>query len=118
MMEDYTKTMGTHDLVTDTVNLMMEAYDELDGAKKYIKSAIQNKNVERKMADSLVVMSAQELGHYDMIVAGIESMMAKIKAEQHECYDVVYKMWKHIKERQAGYAAWIKQLHADYKTMA
>lgn len=117
-MEPYrheTMMMDDYDIINDIIDTMMEAYDELDGSKKYIKEAFRFKADNKTMADKLVTMSAEELGHADNLALGVESMLAKAKAEANPCYDVIHKVWTHIKERQAGYKAWIKQMHTEYK---
>ena len=103
-MEDYTKNMGTHSMLDSILSMVENAYSELDDSKKYIKSAIHNKGIERKMADNMVVMSTQELGHYEMAVDGIEAVFARMKAENAPCYDGCYQMWLAIKKRLADSA--------------
>lgn len=111
MMEDY-------NILNDIIDNMMEAYEELDGAKKYIKTAMKYRSTDRKMADRLVVMSAEELGHADSICEGIEAMLTKAEGEDDDCAFVLRKVWSHLKERMNGYKAWIKNMHAEYKSMA
>ena len=119
-MEPYrheTMMMTDYDIVNDIIDTMMEAYDELDGAKKYIKEAFRFRDENRAMAEKLVTMSAEELNHAENLCAGVEAMLAKAKADNNGCYETIHKVWTHIKERMSGYKAWIKQLHAEYKGM-
>lgn len=112
-----TMMMSDYDIINDAIDTMMEVYDELDGAKKYIKEAFRFKSENRAMADKLVTMSAEELSHADNLASGVEAMLSKAKAENKGCYDVIHKVWTHINDRQSGYKAWIKQMHAEYKTL-
>ena len=107
--------MADYDIMDDVIDTMMEVYDELDGAKKYIKAAISHKEMDRPAADSMVLLSAQELQHADTLTTNINRMFERMKTENHECYDVLHKVWTYIRERQMGYAAWIKQMHEVYK---
>lgn len=108
MMDDY-------DIVNDIIDTMMEVYDELDGAKMYIKEAMRMKMRDRATADSRVTMSAQELGHAETLTATVNKLLDKAKADKHPCYAVMAMFWHHIHSRQAGYMAWIKNLHEQYK---
>lgn len=110
--------MPDYDILNDIIDNMMEAYEELDGAKKYIKSAMVHRKTDRKMADRLVTMSAEELGHADSICEGIEAMMTKAEEEENDCVAVLRKVWSHLKERMTGYKTWIKQMHSEYKAMS
>lgn len=119
-MEDYrheTMMMADYDILNDIIDTIMEAYEELDGSKKYIKAAMARKAVDKKTADRLVTMSAEELGHAESLCEGVESMLQKAEEENNDCVSVVRKMWTHLYDRMASYKAWIKQLHTDYKSM-
>lgn len=106
-MEDY-------DIVNDTIDSMMDIYDELDGAKAYVKEAMKLKQVDKSIADNRLSMSAQELGHADNLTAAVNKMMERMKSDKHPCYDVLAKVWTHIHTRQDGYKAWIKTMHEQY----
>lgn len=108
MMDDY-------DIINDTVDTMMEIYDEYDGAKKYINEAIKIKSKDKTRADELVQMSAQELGHGEKLTAAVGKMLEKMKTDNNPCYDTLHLVWTRIKERQDGYNAWIKTMHERYK---
>lgn len=117
-MEPYrheTMMMSEYDIVSDIVDTMMEIYDEYDGSKKYINEAIALKPTDKPRADKLVTMSAQELGHGNELSATVDRMMEKTKAENNPCYATLAMVWRHIKARQAGYAAWILTMHEQYK---
>ena len=109
--------MAEYDILDDIIDNMMEAYDELDGAKKYIKSAMEHRSVDKKMADRLATMSGEELGHSESICEGIEAMLQKAETDGTECVSVLRKVWTRIYERMSEYKAWIKQMHAEYKGM-
>ena len=117
-MEPYrheTMMMDDYDIVSDIIDTMMEVYEEYDGAKKYIKEAIAMKATDKARAETLVQMSAQELGHGDLLSASVNRMLEKAKAEGNPCYAVLAMVWNHIRQRQAGYAAWIRTMHEQYK---
>lgn len=117
-MEEYKHEMmriNDYDIVNDMIDSMMEIYDELDGAKGYIKDAIRLKSADRGIADARIQMSAQEIGHADNLTASVNKMMEKMRADSNECYPVLSKVWTHIHERQEGYKAWIKTMHEQYK---
>ena len=107
--------MDNYDIVDDMIDSMMDIYDELDGAKKYILAAIKYKDENPRMAAKLVTMSAEEKAHAENIADGVEGMMAKAKSDGNPCYDVIHKVWVHIHARQDGYRAWIEQMHQQYK---
>lgn len=107
--------MENYDLMTVTIDQMMEVFDKLDSSKKYIKSAIAHKAIDRSMADSMVNISAQELQHAETITDAVNRMMDKMKSENHPCYETMKKIWTHIHNRQVSYAAWIRQMHDRYK---
>lgn len=109
-MEEYT-------LIDKVVENIEEAYDELDGSKKYIKQAIRSKATDRAMADRLVTMSAEELGHADSIAEGVEAMLSKAERDNIACAPIVRKFWAMTRERMADYKAWVLKMHDDYKTM-
>ncbi len=117
-MEEYKHEimhMDDYDIVNDMIDSMMEIYDELDGAKGYIKDAIRLKNVDSSTADARVSMSMQEIEHADKLTASVNKMMEKMRADGNECYQVLSKVWSHIHERQEGYKAWIKTMHEQHK---
>lgn len=117
-MEPYrheTMMMADYDILDDIIDNIMEAYEELDGSKKYIKSALEHRTTDKKMADRLVTMSAEELGHAESLCEGIEAMLQKAESEGNECVSVLRKVWTHLHERMTGYKAWIKQMHTEYK---
>lgn len=119
-MEPYrheTMMMSDYDILDDAIDTMMEAYEELDGAKKYIKSAMEHHSVDKKMADRLVTMSTEELGHAESLCEGVEAMIKKAESDGHECVAVLRKVWTHLHKRMTGYKAWIKQMHAEYREM-
>lgn len=109
-MEEYT-------LIDSIIENIEEAYDELDGSKKYIKQAIRSKPTDRSMADRLVQMSAEELGHSDSIIEGVEAMLAKAEREGVACVPVLRKMHSVLRERMADYKSWILKMHDEYKTV-
>lgn len=117
-MEPYRHDMdiqsGTN-IMYDIVDSIMEIYEELDGAKKYIKFAIHYKGTDKSSAENMVNLSAQELQHADVISSNVNRMMMKLKDSGNMCYDVLKNVWDHLRERQMGYAAWIKQMHENYK---
>lgn len=45
------------------------------------------------------------------------SMLSRLKAQGNTCYDTMSVVWKHTYEQQSKYAAWIRQMHADYKKL-
>lgn len=108
-------TMDDYDIIADIVNEMMGVYDEYDGSKKYIKEAVAMKQSDKSRADVLANMSAQELGHGDTHSANVSKLLEKAKSENNPCYATLAMVWHHIKQRQDGYAAWIRQMHEQYK---
>lgn len=116
-MEPYRHEMTLNDysLVSDIIEEMMGVYDEYDGAKKYINEAIRLKSMDKVRADSNVTMSAQELAHGDTHSATVTKLLEKAKAENNSCYATLAMVWHHLKKRQDGYAAWIRQMHEQYK---
>lgn len=108
MMEDY-------DIVSDIITTMMEVYDEYDGSKAYIMEAIKLRDTDKARADTRVKMSAEELSHGGMLTENVGKMLEKAKAEKNPCYATLAMVWHHVRKRQDGYAAWIKQMHEQYK---
>lgn len=43
--------------------------------------------------------------------------LAETAAQGNTCYDTMSVVWKHTYEQQSKYAAWIRQMHADYKKL-
>lgn len=107
--------MQEYNILNDIVDQMMEIFEELDGSKKYIKSAIAHKSIDRTTADNMVSLSVQELQHAETITDAVNRMFDKMKSENHPCYETMKKVWTHIHERQVSYAAWIRQMHDRYK---
>ena len=107
-MEDY-------DIMDDAIDTMMEIYDELDGSKGYIKKAMMVRDHDRSEADALRDMSAQELQHAENLRNNVTRMLANMHEAGHECYGVLHKVWTNISHRQMEYAAWIKQMHEQFK---
>lgn len=103
------------DLVSHITDIMQVIYDELDDSKKYIKAAMSHRDIDKALADSLCNMSAQELQHAEILMNSVTSAMEKLKTGGDACYDTMSKVCTHTKERQMEYAAWIRQLHAQYK---
>lgn len=103
------------DMASHLTDVMMKVYDELDGAKEYINAAIAHKPVNSEAAESFYVFSTQELQHGETLMKIITSSLEKMKSGGDECYDTLSKVWSHMKERQIGYAAWIRQMQAQYK---
>lgn len=117
-MEPYrheTMIMADYDIVSDIIDTMMEVYDEYDSAKKYINEAIALKPTDKVRADKLVTMSAQELGHGNDLSNTVDKMMEKAQEDSNPCYATLAMVWLRVRQRQDGYAAWIKQLHEQYK---
>lgn len=116
-MEPYMKNdmAAGHDIVAHLADIMGQVDEELDGAKTYIKAAMSHKAIDKTLADSLANMSAQELQHADILSNAVTSMVAKLKTEGNACYETMSRVWEHTKGRQAGYAAWIRQMHTEYK---
>lgn len=117
-MEPYrheTMMMADYDIVSDIIDTMMDIYDEYDGAKKYIKEAFALKEKDPNRANELVQMSAQELGHGGTLTNTVGKMLEKARSEENPCYATLAMVWLRIRQRQDGYAAWIKQLHDQYK---
>lgn len=114
-MESYMKEGTVHgaDISAHLSDIMMKVYDELDGAKEYINAAISHKAVDETLANNLCNMSAQELQHAEILMNSITSTLKDMK--DGACYDTLSIVWEHVKERQMGYAAWIRQMHAQYK---
>ncbi len=59
-------------------------------------------------------MSADELGHANMIMNKIEKTLEKFKEEKHQCYDWLALSWYYTKHRVMAYVDWIKSLHEKY----
>lgn len=108
-------TMGDYSQISDIIEEMMAVFDEYDGAKHYIKEAIRLKMTDKTRAESNVAMSAQELSHGDTHSATVGKLLEKAKADGNECYATLAMVWHHLKKRQDGYAAWIRQMHEQYK---
>lgn len=109
--------MEEYNLLDSVIENVEEAYDELDGSKKYIKQAMRSKSTDRAMADRLVTMSAEELGHADSIMEGIEAMLNKAEKDGMTCAPIMRKIWAVMRERMVGYKAWIMKEHDEYKTI-
>lgn len=109
-MNDYThKSAGT--LADHVAKNYMEAYDELNGAKTYVMDAIDMKHTNQKRSEKKLQMSADELGHAVAIIEETDGMLTEAADEATKI------LWAAMKDRLMGYAAWIKTLHADYKTV-
>lgn len=108
MMEDY-------DVVNDIIDTMMDVYDELDGAKKYILSAFKLQEHDPDTAAKLVTMSSDEKHHSEVLSAGVTAMLKKAKEMNSPCYETLSKVWTHVKARQDGYRAWIEHMHERIK---
>lgn len=109
--------MSDYDILNDIIDTMFEAQDELDGSKKYAKNAMKRKAADKKNADKMLTMSAEELGHYKSLAEGIEAMLKKAEEEKNECVSVLRKVWSHTHARMNEYAAWIEKMHENYKEM-
>lgn len=109
--------MEEYNLLDKAIENIEEAYDELDGSKKYIKQAIRSKSTDRAMADRLVTMSTEELGHADSIAEGVEAMLTKAEKDGMSCAPMMRKVWAVLRERMADYKAWILKMHDEYKTV-
>lgn len=107
--------MDDYDIVNDTIDTIMEIFSEIDGAKKYINSALMMKSHDRQVADNNVALSLQELQHADILTGNVNRMMDKMLESKHPCYDVLHKVWTHMHSRQADYISWVKTMHDHYK---
>ena len=75
--------------------------DELDGAKCYIKMAIEQKEERRGLADALYDISAQEMGHVNILHEQVSEIISEYRKTKGEppadmlaVYDYLHK--KHI----------------------
>lgn len=75
--------------------------DEIDGARDYIKMALELKADHRDLADGLYQISTEELGHIDRLHEYCVRLIEKYKAEKGEppatmmaVYEYLHK--KHI----------------------
>lgn len=112
-MEPY-KTK-TDDIINETVNTMMSIYDEIDGAKSYIRDAFKMRGVDKSISETRALMSSQEMQHAKTLTANVNKMLEKMRAENSPCYDVLNRVWEHIHERQAEYMSHVEHMHAEYK---
>lgn len=108
-------TMDDHDDVSNFIEEAFEIYDEIDGAKGYIKKAMKLKDKDRAAADNFCSMSAQELQHADTLRANSERILLRMKDAKSPCYEVLQKVWNHMARRQNEYIAWVRQMHEQYK---
>lgn len=106
-----------HEEVEEFLDTMMEIYDELDGAKKYIKAAFRLHDSDRAAASAMATMSGQESGHAEVIAGNATRMLSHMEEAHHPCAGVLKRVWTHVYGRQMEYAAWVKQMQAQYRTM-
>ena len=108
-MADYT---AEDELIED---MHENIFTELDCSKKYVMDALRTKSENRTTADKELDMSAEELGHANMIKDKIEKTLEKFKEEKHQFYDWFALSWYYTKHRVQGYMDWILSLHEKYK---
>ena len=106
-----------HEPAAHLADVMHEVDRKLNEARKYIRAANTHRPIDKALADSFANISAQELQHSDILSNAITSMLSKLKAQGNTCYDTMSVVWKHTYEQQSKYAAWIRQMHADYKKL-
>lgn len=103
----------TYSPMEEIVSSMMEIYEEIDGAKAYVKEAMMLKDVDRQIADDTLNMSAEELHHAEVLKQRVNKLFSKIEGDP--CYDILKKVWGYVCSRQAEYIAWVKHMHEVYK---
>lgn len=89
--------------------------DELDGAKDYIKRAIEIRAMHMPWAKQLVDMSAAELEHATMLYKMFQEYYSKLDAEFKELPDYVTEAKEMLDEKYTKCSAEIKYLHDIYK---
>lgn len=89
--------------------------DELDGAKDYIKRAIEIRAMHSPWAKQLVDMSSNELEHATMLYKMFQEYYAKMDAEFKELPDYIKEAKEMLDEKYTKCSAEIKYLHEIYK---
>lgn len=89
--------------------------DELEGAKDYIKRAIEIRAMHAPWAKQLVDMSEKELEHATTLYKMFQEYYAKLDAEFKELPDYVKDARTMLDEKYTKCSAEIKNLHEIYR---
>ena len=107
--------MDDYDIINDIIDTRDSVYDELRGAKEYIKKAMMHKAHDRQAADNMVALSAQELQHAGVLQGNIDRMLAKLKESDTHAYSILSKIVNNDKDAQARMITAVKERHEAYK---
>ena len=107
--------MDDYDIINDIIDTRDSVYDELRGAKEYIKKAMMHKAHDKQAADNMVALSAQELQHAGVLQGNIDRMMAKLKESDAKSHSVLSKVISRDKSTQARMITGVKEKHEMYK---
>lgn len=97
---------------------IMRAYGEIMGAKNYAHDAIENKMSDKVFAENRLSMSSDELGHGEGIIAGINRMMDKLKAQHPAAYTVAQVFWEQMHRDLTNQIAKVRALHEQYRKIS
>lgn len=89
--------------------------DELEGAKDYIKRAIEIRAMHAPWAKQLVDMSEKELEHATTLYKMFQEYYAKLDAEFKELPDYIKEARTMLDEKYTKCSAEIKNLHEIYR---
>ncbi|MBR4377273.1 MAG: hypothetical protein IKP50_00075 [Bacilli bacterium] len=89
-------------------------WEELDGAKEYIKLALEFKATYPEWGKMFVDMSTAELNHATNIYKMAEMSYTETKGAYKEVPEWIDEMWKCIVDKYAHCSAKIKYMHEMY----
>lgn len=89
--------------------------DEIEDAKKYAMAAMQIKEHHPDIADALVEISTEEMGHMSRLHAALTKLIEAYRNEKGEPPASMLAVYDYLHKKQIAKAAEVKNLQAMYK---
>lgn len=91
--------------------------DELDGAKCYVKMAIEHKEDMRDLADALYDISMQEMNHVNILHEQVVNIITNYRKTKGEPPAAMLAVYDYLHKKQIEQANKVKLYHQMYKEM-
>ena len=89
--------------------------DELDGAKDYIKFALEQKDEHKALADTLYTISLQEMGHVNLLHEQVTALIMEYRKTNGEPPADMLAVYDYLHKKQIEAANKVKTYQAMYK---
>lgn len=91
--------------------------DEIEGARDYIKQALEHKDEHRELADMLYSISTEELDHINRLHASVTKIIKDYRKEHGEPPVEMMAVYEYVHGKHIDQIKDIKEYQTMYKEM-